>query len=622
MHIPDRAASRAASAASAETAAAEMHADAASKTAVLQSLGYRVLSDVNRISVVMPTALVGTALLTLRGRGVGRIELIRRVKWLRNEIIAKGGQVAELGGGDSLARVVDRAIAVLGELIGRRNDLIEPVYYPAKRFELSFYRNQVIHLFVAECIVLVAMYSTIKAGGPVSAQRIAIAPALTDDTAFLSQLLKNEFIFGSGGLGKNLHVTIAKLQQAGVLAVGQFDETESRGAPVGARKFVTLSTEERRIGRENFDFYCFLLWPFVETYWLAAVSLYTIVPERKPRAGGKSGNEREDEDEAARPQQQQPHWVDERIFLKRCQLFGKTLYGEGDLSYFEAVNKDTLANAITRLKEMGVVQIRKGPHPLSPAGIAAAAAAAAAAARTGDTIEAAAAAAGAAAEAGRPAAGARKTSLPPVLQQLTSKDANGSWIALSPAWVPSNEFPRAQRLRLLRSHRAGGGHDEEDDAGVHDTDGHGRGGGNGGGEGNGNGNGNGNGHGGRRAAAAAAAAAQAAQAAADEADSDALLDPWYRVQPSGRLWELCEQIGRFRREGKNRRDTNTVAARVLRLARSVAHWNEGARPTAAAAAAAAAEAAAAAAAAAAAGAAGGGGGGGAALAADAPRAKL
>ena len=43
----------------------------------------------------MPTALVGTVLLTLRGRGVGREELIRQVFKLKRRILNKGGKVAE-----------------------------------------------------------------------------------------------------------------------------------------------------------------------------------------------------------------------------------------------------------------------------------------------------------------------------------------------------------------------------------------------------------------------------------------------------------------------------------------------------------------------------------------------
>lgn len=55
-------------------------------------------------------------------------------------------------------------------------------------------------------------------------------------------------------------------------------------------------------------------------------------------------------------------------------------------------------------------------------------------------------------------------------------------------------------------------------------------------------------------------------------DSDYLAE-WYEVKPSGKLWEFCDRIGQYRREGKNRRDTATVATRVLRLSRMSAMWS-------------------------------------------------
>jgi hypothetical protein len=73
---------------------------------------------------------------------VGRSELIRRVATLRRMIESRGGRVAEFDGME-LEQVVDKALAVLSNLIGEHKDLIEPTFYPINRFELSFYRNQV-----------------------------------------------------------------------------------------------------------------------------------------------------------------------------------------------------------------------------------------------------------------------------------------------------------------------------------------------------------------------------------------------------------------------------------------------------------------------------------------------
>jgi DNA-binding transcriptional MocR family regulator len=38
---------------------------------------------------------------------------------------------------------------------------------------------------------------------------------------------------------------------------------------------------------------------------------------------------------------------------------GKTLYHQGDLSYFEAVNKETLKNAYTQFEEEGIILVTK-----------------------------------------------------------------------------------------------------------------------------------------------------------------------------------------------------------------------------------------------------------------------
>jgi glycerol-3-phosphate O-acyltransferase len=116
---------------------------------ILRTVGYKVLSDINAVSVVMPTALIGTVLLTLRGRGVGKAELIRRVEWLSERVRAKGGRVAHFAGAPTSV-VVNRGLEVLGkDLVGLVEGLAEPTYYAVDRFQLSFYRNMTIHLFIS-----------------------------------------------------------------------------------------------------------------------------------------------------------------------------------------------------------------------------------------------------------------------------------------------------------------------------------------------------------------------------------------------------------------------------------------------------------------------------------------
>jgi 1-acyl-sn-glycerol-3-phosphate acyltransferase len=108
------------------------------KLRLLRTLGYRVLSDINEVSVVMPTALIGTVLLTLRGRGVGKSELIRRVDWLCDRVRDKGGRVAHFAGLPT-ETVVERGLEVLGpSMVGFVPNLPEDTYYAVDRYVKTF----------------------------------------------------------------------------------------------------------------------------------------------------------------------------------------------------------------------------------------------------------------------------------------------------------------------------------------------------------------------------------------------------------------------------------------------------------------------------------------------------
>lgn len=299
---------------------------------MLRTLGFKVLSDINAVSVVMPTALVGTVLLTLRGRGVGKNELIRRVEWLSNRVRDKGGRVAHFAG-TSTEVVVDRALEVLGSaMVGTVPGLPEQTYYAVDRFQLSFYRNMTIHLFVAEALVSVAMYTKVKEGGGPENQSITF-DEMYGQVLFLSGVFRGEFIYSTSGLMQNLQEALYGLEKDGVISL--------RRAAAGNITAIELSRREREMGRENFDFYCFLIWPFIESAWLASISLMGLTPQKHSQD------------------------AEEEIFLDllkvqdAAQLLGKTLYHQGDLSYFESVNKENLRNAFQLFEEEGILEVRR-----------------------------------------------------------------------------------------------------------------------------------------------------------------------------------------------------------------------------------------------------------------------
>ncbi|KAF2703222.1 glycerol-3-phosphate acyltransferas-like protein [Pleomassaria siparia CBS 279.74] len=301
---------------------------------ILRTLGYKVLSEINQVSVIMPTALVGTVLLTLRGRGVGKTELIRRVEWLSDRVRGQGGRVAHFANIPT-SDVVDRALEVLGpQLVGLVPGLPEETFYAVDRFQLSFYRNMTIHLFVLQALVSTAMYTKVKQGGGPKNQRISYSD-LHDQVHFLSQLFRGEFIFPTEGLDHNLAKTIAGLEADNVITVTR----DANNSDVVS--YVELSPAERETGRENFDFYCFLIWPFIEAAWLGSISLMMLTPPPSHTPTATS------------------LWLDHARFQNVAQVLGKTLYHQGDLSYFEAVNKETLKNAYTRFEEDGMILVTR-----------------------------------------------------------------------------------------------------------------------------------------------------------------------------------------------------------------------------------------------------------------------
>ena len=63
------------------------------------------------------------------------------------------------------------------------------------------------------------------------------------------------------------------------LAVLEKDEViQTTRDASGTPQSVELHASERQCGRENYDFYCFLIWPFIEASWLGAVSLLGLIP--------------------------------------------------------------------------------------------------------------------------------------------------------------------------------------------------------------------------------------------------------------------------------------------------------------------------------------------------------
>jgi glycerol-3-phosphate O-acyltransferase len=331
-------------------------------------LAYQTMYKINMVSAALPTSLVVTVLLTHEGRGLSKTQLVQRVAWLRQEITKRGGTVCHLQGNP--ASVVDQVAVLLGSAIGRHTHLLETVYTPIKRFELSYYRNSLIHFFVSESIIACCLYS-FRINGARQMERISKSE-LMHAAQYLSRLLKHEFIYKPlPDFADTFEECLSWMISEGIVSAENKNDVSSSSSSSVPLHMVTTSSHNDastpsssssssssppvsesgisnhhkkhsswstgpgsdlfiRINDDNhmFKFLCFLLWPFVECYWMVAASLQGLFPNQM---------------------------VEEAEFIKSIQKFGETLYYEGELNFYESVSKETTKLALTRFYERKVI---------------------------------------------------------------------------------------------------------------------------------------------------------------------------------------------------------------------------------------------------------------------------
>jgi glycerol-3-phosphate O-acyltransferase len=287
-----------------------------------QRLAHRIVYGINRVTAVTPTALTASALLATGKRGIVRRELLQQAGFLAARARAVGGRLSaalvdERGALD--VEAVDRAI----ELLARDGDIevraggtasgtldvktgrpLDEIYTvpEERRPRLAYYRNNAIHLFVADGLVALALAGAAKRG-------LVSTEELRERTLKLSRLLKLEFSYRVGETFETIFdQTVAGLQTAGL--VGQ--ATHGMHATAGAAPRLAL------LAGQVVD--------FVESYWVAARGLETV-----------SGP------------------ISEKDLVRRIHDLGEKMFFTGEVRRREACVRANYANAVAYFKERGLV---------------------------------------------------------------------------------------------------------------------------------------------------------------------------------------------------------------------------------------------------------------------------
>lgn len=305
-------------------------------------LAHRINYDINKVSVVTASALVATVLLNDAERGTDRERFLQSVGFLirfltelegearlsrplqdaieeypsrrQGPVAAADGPSAlpptdEILVGSAAAEVLDEALSLF-----ERNDQVDITeaggdeFYNLSdeaRLELAYYRNNIVHHFVPEALLAMAMH------------RFRTAPidmgALMEETQFLSRLFKYEWIYEERAEFENVFFrTLERFQTAGWVDF----EVSDREAGAG-------EVDVQRPPPAELRFFRRMILSFLESYAIVAAEM----TERQ-------------EGEHARD-----------TLVEAALERGKKDHLRGRIIHYESLSKPTFKNALRLLED-------------------------------------------------------------------------------------------------------------------------------------------------------------------------------------------------------------------------------------------------------------------------------
>lgn len=281
------------------------------KKALVRALGHRVMYGISKVSTVTPHALLASALLAHRKRGISDRDVTDRIVFLRGLVTDLGSPLSRLLKDSPSSPVVlgpirdaMRMFASAG-MVSSVEARGERIFQVAddRRPELSFYKNTLLNVVAGRSIVCAAVLAS---------EAELHHDAVRERARFLSRLFKLEFLYPVGKTFEHIFdETLAQLSRLGLLR--ETDGNVSIAPEAHARPMVQFLSE--------------LIRDLLESYLLAARTAADV---------GAEGTDRKD-------------------FLKRLLDAGRADFLAGTITASEALSKTTLENAVQFLVEQHYV---------------------------------------------------------------------------------------------------------------------------------------------------------------------------------------------------------------------------------------------------------------------------
>jgi len=293
--------------------------DSTNRLPLVKSLGYEVVHRLNDHLVVMPTAMVASIFLMHR-RGISEESLSEKVEWLTKQIVMRGGKIGFSDENYSFV-AIRGALKNLENLVEKKKDVFHLKTFVREDYKnvlmLSYYRNGLIHLFWNECIVACALASF---GQEIAWKEGVHVDRLWDEVNFLHSLVYREFQIRNKITRAYYPELLELMAQRGTL---KLFNTENG-------LFVKANNET---GEPMMNYLCSIMWPYVSSYWVSAVYLFSMRNRTNQTAMKR--------------------------LLQEVQWFAESMFDERIIEFYESCSLDTLKNALSSFKEVKVISVTK-----------------------------------------------------------------------------------------------------------------------------------------------------------------------------------------------------------------------------------------------------------------------
>lgn len=297
------------------------------RRALIQRIAHRVTYEINRVTIVTPAALVASALLTHRRRGMTHGDLLQRSAELVAALERAGARIASPVLRGKSPRLVHPEDAVAPEDAGRSLDegaldealalfldggLIETrevdgvrihAVPSARRLALEYHKNTILHFFVPSALLSAALMNADEDG--------VDEPSLRARVARLSKLFKYEFMYRADATFEDIFEdALRTMEWAGELRRDDGRVSAVPGSLVPA--------------------YAMMLRTYFEAYWIAARALERVRAEGPVRT---------------------------KDWIKQALSLGQGKYLAGELELRESLSRPKLENALSAFRDLGLIRI-------------------------------------------------------------------------------------------------------------------------------------------------------------------------------------------------------------------------------------------------------------------------